>query len=458
MDDWDAFLAAEKILKNFTKQQNKQDASRNLISYLEKEDKISLLLVEDIWAAPLLYLMHVNFTEQEFEKYFLFQLNNHKWKSEEELGYDPRTKIIESGNTPLIMFLYKNGIIVRKNFTIIRYNKFPEFSQLQYDMENNLKDKGIVHCYIEKAPLKQMLNCGFVPCIFYKKFRDKDIKKAVEYYYQNFNDDEIEYWAGIKNFRHWIQDVGIWTLITKKYADASAEKGDSYPLILHFSSMLYDSNRPKTTMSNYQVPYSNRYYGNIKNIDGLTLPVTRYSSGMSKGLYYEKTRSPDICGRFYYYEPQSQTKLSYETLYKTFNKTTCMREFADILSSFGAMADMKNELLFILEKTEKENPLKITAINNHIDGIYNREMKFSPDEASELGLYKSTMNFPDSQKKVYLDGGVYAFEDKYDQILCKIGSTLGYDIIIFESIIGSHQAVTEVLDTRTDSFSHLWFP
>jgi hypothetical protein len=41
--------------------------------------------------------------------------------------------------------------------------------------------------------------------------------------------------------------------------------------------------------------------------------------------------------------------------------------------------------------------------------------------------------------------------------LCKAAASLGYDIIILTHMIGSHQVVTEVLDTREDSSKYLWY-
>ncbi len=43
---------------------------------------------------------------------------------------------------------------------------------------------------------------------------------------------------------------------------------------------------------------------------------------------------------------------------------------------------------------------------------------------------------------------MYAEEDDLDQVLCRLGSLLGIDIIVLTNMIGSNQIVTEVLDTR----------
>lgn len=51
----------------------------------------------------------------------------------------------------------------------------------------------------------------------------------------------------------------------------------------------------------------------------------------------------------------------------------------------------------------------------------------------------------------------YAVGDGLDQILGAAGSVLGYDIIIFQKMVGCFQIITEVLDTRSreESFNSL---
>lgn len=65
------------------------------------------------------------------------------------------------------------------------------------------------------------------------------------------------------------------------------------------------------------------------------------------------------------------------------------------------------------------------------------------------------------QRKRYLGVflGLYALEDKMDQIICKAAKQKGLELIILNQMIGSHQIVTEILDTRNriESFSHLTF-
>ena len=49
--------------------------------------------------------------------------------------------------------------------------------------------------------------------------------------------------------------------------------------------------------------------------------------------------------------------------------------------------------------------------------------------------------------------GLYAKEDDFDQSICIAVRAKSIDIIILTDMIGSHQVVTEILDTRERSVS-----
>ncbi len=63
-------------------------------------------------------------------------------------------------------------------------------------------------------------------------------------------------------------------------------------------------------------------------------------------------------------------------------------------------------------------------------------------------------------RRVYTGGvhgvkslGLYAAEDDLDQHLCNLGKLCNIDVIILTDMVGSHQIVTEVLDTRPRNVS-----
>lgn len=90
-------------------------------------------------------------------------------------------------------------------------------------------------------------------------------------------------------------------------------------------------------------------------------------------------------------------------------------------------------------------------LEDHISGRLPSDLMMTGAE------YNSVYTSDDYKLYVGKKLGLYAVEDYLDQILCKIAKLHGYDVIILTHMVGSHQVVTEVLDTRNDSFSHLWF-
>lgn len=73
--------------------------------------------------------------------------------------------------------------------------------------------------------------------------------------------------------------------------------------------------------------------------------------------------------------------------------------------------------------------------------------------------YEQVLDLPQNKRYVGIFLGYYAIEDPLDQILCILAQRFSIDIIILERMIGSHQIVTEILDTRPreKSFSHLTY-
>lgn len=79
-------------------------------------------------------------------------------------------------------------------------------------------------------------------------------------------------------------------------------------------------------MSIFQTCDSN-YYTELPS--GNFIAVTRYGEGMSRGLYYKTERPENICGFFYYAEPESSTYLRYNTSVTYFNKTDAALDLVD---------------------------------------------------------------------------------------------------------------------------------
>lgn len=161
--------------------------------------------------------------------------------------------------------------------------------------------------------------------------------------------------------------------------------------------------------------------------ESILIPVVRYQSGMSRGLFFEE--GGNYCGTFYYFEPTSEFYLkSFRTLIAV-NKMTAYyyftREFSEIYQIlFNA---------YYLEKITKGNS---EEIRQEIEELFEK-MKNGD---------KSVLNW---------NRKLYAEEDVLDQKLCEVAKSSGIDVIVLASITGGSRMVTEVLDTRNRKWSFL---
>lgn len=235
----------------------------------------------------------------------------------------------------------------------------------------------------------------------------------------------------------------------KSHKEIAIETTSSLPLLLYAPDYVYpESNRPITDMSLYRTRNSitarrSEIIDNtvvLNNEVWNVIPVTRYSGGMSKGLYYGNYDERYYCGTFYYYEPASTTLLAYKTSFQEFNKFTALSKLTP----------------------NKKYPTKRKLYNNIIfdkfmNGDIPSDLILTPEqyyEATDSTVPFSTIDIEPLYAGKIL--GLYALEDDLDQPLC-IAAKPNYDIVILESMVGSHQVVTEILDTRSRSvsFNHL---
>lgn len=390
-------------------------------------------IVEFITANPA-FLARLNFTVEQYHLTDIIQFDVNKV----ELA------ALHEGNYNLLLYLKTRGTLE---------------CNLQ-DTVNNLGDRGIVTIYNPTADYSTMINKGFIPCPLVKNL----YKSVVEYYLQGMNEEEITFWTNVKKPYKFLSKNVFWSLVTMAFLNESALKGDSYPILFFNVNMLYSSMRPRNDMSMFQTPNSN-YYNTIgrtewpvvrrttgpsegRPAEGDKIPVVRYSTGMSRGLFYGE-RPDDVCGYFYYYEPESTTFLKYNTVISAFNKTEAIYQLVTELDERDG--DIFEKIMEFMKKRKVEKYFSM-----HSEGKLPKNLLMTAEEYSWLKMEKIP---PASSRKVYtgVKLGLYADEDDLDQKLCSLARYLGYDIVILTNMIGSHQVVTEVLDTRGDSFSHLWF-
>lgn len=307
------------------------------------------------------------------------------------------------------------------------------------DTINYLDGNDMVTVYIPNPDLDSLK--GFlVPCPMVQFVGDLvDYHLLYERYLEGMTDEEVEFWDHVSLDN--LQEMKLWSLVSKNYISKCAQNGNSYPMLTTYPQLLYPSMRPITDMSLFQTPLS-KYYKSMDDIPNYKIAVTRYSTGMSKGKYYDTDRPTDTCGYFYYYQPESTTYLTYNNAFTSFNKTTAARELIQQVN------DQDMILVQKLRKLSRANNL--SELESHISGALPADLMMTAKQ------YDQEPDLGDRQVYVGVILDLYAFEDKLDQPLCKLASMLGYDIVILTHMIGSHQVVTEVLDTRSDSFQHLW--
>ena len=85
----------------------------------------------------------------------------------------------------------------------------------------------------------------------------------------------------------------------------------------------------------------------------------------------------------------------------------------------------------------------------------------TPDQFYKLSIRNvNPVDVPPTPRYIGAIAGLMSIEDEYDQPLCKLALSLGIDLIVLTHMIGSHQIVSEVLDTRPrlTSFANLAYP
>ena len=263
-------------------------------------------------------------------------------------------------------------------------------------------------------------------------------------------------------------------------------KADSKGLILFEPNSVYHhSKRPINNMSMYRTPRSfNIKRKDIKDnsviINGYSwniFPVTRYSSGMSRGLYYEEqdTSPVEFCGTFYYHEIESSTYLAFNTYHRSFNKFTAMQEllamleerdhsFIHRIKTTGGLTEEEKEYSNFYKELQEG---KYDSIEKYVNGVYPIDLLLTPLEASrtiEIEKIKAVAEVKARklpQNKYYGPRFLmlYAVEDEFDQPLCRLCKRLDIDVLILVNMPGSFSVVGEVLDSRdrVDSFKSLLY-
>lgn len=267
---------------------------------------------------------------------------------------------------------------------------------------------------------------------------------------------EIMFWHGLDEATviKRLDQVKDWVFQRLSYIKKIALKDvDSHALILYAPQELYNSFRPRTDMMTFLPPnaaaasraeLSRGRYVASSGERWSVIPVTRYAAGMSRGLFNEESEQGEYCGTFYYHESESDTFLAYKSSRTFFNKTAAVTALDPTWSTVEnwnseeewlaehphLAAHMKGELPADLRMTPQEFYARYP---DQIDG------RIMPEFVSKL-----------LKRKEYIGRHLmlYAEEDDLDQSICLLAKSQGIDLLILTHMVGSHQVVTEVLDTR----------
>jgi hypothetical protein len=338
--------------------------------------------------------------------------------------------------------------------------------------------------------IRQLILNGFLPYIHEQLF--------IEYWIINNMDlNEIKFWMIELSpndddgnvILHSLKNLRKWTYCSiEGWKEVALKTGDSLSLLLYYPSGVYLSKRPKTDMLSFRQVTSTEYTPEYLSTIGKNyLPVTRYSSGMSNGLYYESNEG--FCGTFYYLESESKVYLTFGSYRAYRNKYEAMIALQGELegSSFDK-EHFAHHTLYDLNYRAEHTPdyyvtpekypedLKMTPMELYTllkeDYDYTLNLFRSSEYENHDRIYDLTdveedisngefiKSLPNIKRYAGKQLGLYALEDAFDQPICNLCNKLNIDVVIFTHMIGSHQIVSEVMDSRDRmvSISSLIYP
>lgn len=177
----------------------------------------------------------------------------------------------------------------------------------------------------------------------------------------------------------------------------------------------------------------------------LYIPVIRYGKGMQRGSY-QIDSNDEYCGKFYYFEPGSTILLQSKKTLITPNKYTAMVNLFGIEETIERLVNRLDGQgnIIIGKSVPKEYGKYPDSFIKYIFGA-----KYDTWTEVLIDMSQGKFNFSE-----HLDG-MYAIEDRFDQLICKKSRQENIDIVIFSTMTGYNRIVSEILDTRKDTFDHL---
>lgn len=388
-----------------------------------------------------------------FEENFLKKLEQGDWSNREIKSLKVFDKFYQ------IKLMHDRGLLLSEEI-FMEENFFDVYNLSDLRKAKERIGKHFVRIRLcGKIPLVTMRNHKFLP------FNIIELDDIFFDWMKGMKEEELSYWYSGKIYDTFTQlRKGTYNHLHEKYAywyyptedfimnDALNHATSFSLLYLNRKNLLYrKSKRPINNMELFKVDNYiriNRRPTGMLSLDNRNYywsPVTRYAKGMMRSLFYRK-KEKKFCGTFYYVEQESTTYLLYENPLRGRSKSEIFLHLVESENRDEYSREIKIAEKFINEPFYDkifENKLVMTAreVSNLIDIL-----KFN---VWKLDLSKN-------YKRYWGELG-YAREDKLDQAICKLARKRGYDVVIFESVVGSQQIVSEILDTRdrNESFRYL---
>lgn len=233
---------------------------------------------------------------------------------------------------------------------------------------------------------------------------------------------------------------------------------------------------------------------NLCNLSGNYLPVTRYESLYFKNNITLEQRNQQFCGKFYFYEGDSDIYLNLGRCLVTANKVDAIikllqqsddsfpKQNGNIINSL-INKNYKTIINSLLDVINLYLPTLGQASNYYFDnGIHNFPVDIIDNDIynqliivlnfltkvvyNDLDIAINSINYNniliDSIYNKYQNGKVEYVGDRLvelwdhlDQQICILAKQLGYDTVILQREAGNRQVNTEILDTRLDSYNYL---
>jgi len=191
----------------------------------------------------------------------------------------------------------------------------------------------------------------------------------------------------------------------------------------------------------------------------LSIPVLRLQEGMSRGAYYKKSTTQEFCGTFFYFEPDSPANLLSRTTLIAVNKVRALQQLHVSLKQVIKIFYRSRWLIDTGMPLEADTGRSVAV--EFARSILGADVPILGDfDTLREAIYPVVLqrlynkNFDIDRFHPLM----YAFEDMFDQFLCKAADKAGIETVLLTRMTGKNRLVSEILDTRDRRtiFRNMW--